>query len=58
MLRKANFVVDKRVNRVLNTFIQAWNTKELRRKIIFTALIFLVYRLFAHIPVPVWIWWL
>lgn len=40
------------MNKILNTFQQAWATPELRRKIIFTAGIFLVFRFFAHIPVP------
>lgn len=40
------------MNKLLNPFINAWNTPELRKKILFTALIFLVFRFFAHIPVP------
>lgn len=40
------------MNKILNTFKQAWETPELRRKIIFTAGIFLIFRFFAHIPVP------
>ncbi len=40
------------MNRVVNTLIQTWNTPELRKKIIFTLVIFFVFRLFAHIPVP------
>lgn len=40
------------MNKILNTFINAWNTPELRKRIIFTAMIFFVFRLFAHIPVP------
>lgn len=32
--------------------VSAWHTPELRRRIIFTAVIFFVFRLFAHIPVP------
>lgn len=40
------------MNKILNTFKQAWDTPELRRKILFTAAIFLIFRLFAHIPVP------
>lgn len=40
------------MNRVVRIFVKAWETPELRRKILFTALIFLVFRLFAHIPVP------
>ena len=40
------------MNKILNTFKQAWETPELRRKILFTAGIFLIFRFFAHIPVP------
>lgn len=40
------------MNKLLDPFINAWKAPELRKKIIFTALIFLVFRLFAHIPVP------
>lgn len=42
----------KTVNKILQTFASAWHTPELRKKILFTAGIFLVFRLFAHIPVP------
>jgi len=34
------------------TFINAWKIEELRKKIIFTLIMFGVYRLGAHIPVP------
>ncbi len=34
------------------TVTTIWRTRELRKKLIFTALIFLVFRLLAHIPVP------
>jgi preprotein translocase subunit SecY len=40
------------VNKILDTFRNAWATPELRRRIIFTGAIFLFFRLFAHIPVP------
>lgn len=40
------------MNPVLNSFIKAFKIKNLRRKILFTAFIFLVFRLAAHIPVP------
>lgn len=40
------------MNKLLSPFVRAWETPELRRKILFTAGIFLVFRLFAHIPVP------
>lgn len=40
------------MNRILQTFVNAWNTPELRKKIFFTAGIFFVFRFFAHIPIP------
>ncbi len=40
------------MNRILRVFADAWKTPELRRRIIFTAAIFLVFRLFAHVPIP------
>lgn len=40
------------MNKILDPIISAWRTPELRKRIIFTALIFFVFRLFAHIPVP------
>lgn len=40
------------MNKILTPIINAWHTPELRRKILFTAAIFFVFRLFAHIPVP------
>lgn len=36
----------------LNVILRVFRTKELRKKIIFTAIIFLVFRIFAHVPVP------
>ncbi len=40
----------------MNTFIaplvNSWRTPELRRKILITAGIFIVFRIFAHIPIP------
>lgn len=41
------------MNRIIKPIIQAWRTPELRKKILFTAMMFFVFRLFAHIPVPV-----
>lgn len=32
--------------------MSAWRTPELRKKILFTAMVLFAYRLFAHIPVP------
>jgi len=40
------------VNQIAHFIRRVWEAKELRKKILFTALIFLVYRLFAHIPIP------
>lgn len=39
------------MNNILAVFKNSWATPEVRRKIIFTAVIFLIFRLFAHIPV-------
>ncbi len=40
------------MNSILSPFIHSWRTPELRRKILFTAALFVVFRLFAHIPTP------
>lgn len=40
------------MNKYLRSISAAFKTPELRKKIIFTALIFLIFRIFAHIPVP------
>lgn len=40
------------MNKYLNSIILAFKTAELKKKIIFTAAVFLVFRIFAHIPVP------
>lgn len=40
------------MNKFLTPIINAFKTRELRKKILFTALIFLVFRIFAHIPIP------
>lgn len=40
------------MDKYLRPIILAFKTKELRRKIIFTAIIFLIFRIFAHVPVP------
>ena len=39
------------VNKVLVTLKQIWGTPDLRRKILFTGAILLIYRSLAHIPV-------
>lgn len=40
----------------MNTFLTAlsnsWKTPELRRKIVITLVLFVIFRLFAHIPIP------
>lgn len=41
------------MNKILKPIFQAWSIPELRRKIIFTAGMFAIFRLFAHVPVPV-----
>ncbi len=40
------------MTKILDIFRRAWNVTDLRKKILFTAFIFFVFRLFAHIPVP------
>jgi len=40
------------MNKVIKTLKSLFAVKDLRRKLIFTAVIFAVYRLLAHIPVP------
>jgi len=40
------------MNNLLSPLINSWKTPELRRKILLTAAIFIVFRLFAHIPIP------
>jgi len=40
------------MEKYLRPIVLAFKTRELRKKIIFTAFIFLIFRIFAHIPVP------
>jgi len=40
------------MNTILSPLINSWKTPELRRKILFTAFLFVIFRLFAHIPTP------
>ena len=40
------------MNTILSPLINSWRTPELRKKILFTAFLFVVFRLFAHIPIP------
>ncbi|MBI2611300.1 preprotein translocase subunit SecY [Candidatus Gottesmanbacteria bacterium] len=37
---------------ILSTLRQAFQNREVRRKLLFTALIFLIFRIFAFIPIP------
>ncbi|MBI5449147.1 preprotein translocase subunit SecY [Candidatus Gottesmanbacteria bacterium] len=40
------------MNTLLAPLINSWKTPELRRKILITALLFIVFRIFAHLPLP------
>jgi len=40
------------MNRIINTLTNAWKIPELRRRLLFTAFVFIIFRLAAHIPVP------
>lgn len=40
------------MNNLLSPILGSWKVPELRRKILITAFIFVVFRLFAHIPIP------
>ncbi|MBU1326892.1 preprotein translocase subunit SecY [Patescibacteria group bacterium] len=40
------------MNRLLSPIVNSWKSPELRKKIIVTVLIFVVFRIFAHIPLP------
>jgi len=40
------------MNTILSPLINSWKTPELRKKILFTAFLFVIFRLFAHIPTP------
>ncbi len=40
------------MNRIISTITNAWKIPELRRRLLFTAFIFVIFRLVAHIPVP------
>jgi preprotein translocase subunit SecY len=41
------------IDKILSTAKKIFSTPELRKKILFTALVFLVFRILAHIPVPI-----
>lgn len=40
------------MNKIVSTIAKAWQVPELRKKLLFTIAIFVVFRLAAHIPVP------
>ena len=40
------------MNKIIKSIVNAFKVPELRKKLLFTAFIFLVYRIAAHIPVP------
>lgn len=40
------------MNTIWTALVNSWKSPELRRKILLTALIFVVFRVFAHIPIP------
>jgi preprotein translocase subunit SecY len=40
------------MNSLLSPLLLSWKTPALRRKIVITALLFVVFRVFAHIPIP------
>lgn len=40
------------MNKLLSPLIHSWRIPDLRRKILLTAFIFFVFRVFAHIPIP------
>lgn len=41
-----------RMNNLISPILNSWKVPELRRKILITAGLFVVFRLFAHIPMP------
>lgn len=40
------------MNSFITALVNSWKTPELRRKIIITLALFVVFRLFAHVPIP------
>ena len=40
------------MNAILTPLVSSWKTPELRKKILLTGFLFIVFRLFAHIPIP------
>ena len=37
---------------MLSALVNAWNLPDLRRKLIFTAVVLVIFRFIAHVPVP------
>ncbi|HLD24851.1 MAG TPA: preprotein translocase subunit SecY [Patescibacteria group bacterium] len=40
------------MNALLTALSNSWKSKEIRRKILLTAVLFVIFRIFAHIPIP------
>ncbi|MBI2404870.1 preprotein translocase subunit SecY, partial [Candidatus Gottesmanbacteria bacterium] len=40
------------MNRFIAPIFNSWKTPELRKKILITALLFVIFRVFAHVPMP------
>lgn len=40
------------MNTLVAPLVNSWKTPELRRKILITALLFIIFRIFAHLPLP------
>lgn len=40
------------MNSFIASLVNSWKTPELRRKILLTLLLFVIFRIFAHIPIP------
>lgn len=40
------------MNTFLAALVNSWKSKEIRRKILLTAFLFVVFRIFAHVPIP------
>lgn len=40
------------MNTIVTALVNSWKTPELRRKILLTAFLFVVFRIFAHVPIP------
>ncbi len=40
------------MNTIIAPFVHSWRTPELRKKLLITAGIFVIFRVFAHIPIP------